>query len=150
MSEAAIPRAPSVVVVLDQPAGAEACWVEAPDRVLRIWALLGAAGEELRQVTLPPGVTSRLHQQLQAVIAELQNSISPALAGELNRLILPEATAPVTAADLRVELASLTGWVSGLVIAMLSQLEPRLVLTGGPATPVSPGQLLATAAAPPG
>ena len=150
MSEAAIPRAPSVVVVLDQPAGAEACWVEAPDRVLRIWALLGAAGEELRQVTLPPGVTSRLHQQLQAVIAELQNSISPALVGELNRLILPEATAPVTAADLRVELASLAGWVSGLVIAMLRQLEPRLVPTACPATPVTSGQLLAAAAAPPG
>ena len=37
--------ASSVIIVLDGPAGARACRVEAPDRVLRIWALLSATGD---------------------------------------------------------------------------------------------------------
>ncbi|MGO8978906.1 MAG: hypothetical protein ACLP70_06485 [Streptosporangiaceae bacterium] len=83
-----------VIIVLDGPAGARACRVEAPDRVLRIWALLSATGDELHQVILPAGVIARLHQQLRALIAELQFCVSPALASELRRLIPPEEAAP--------------------------------------------------------
>ncbi len=47
------------------------CRVDAPDRVLRIWALLNNASEELRQVDLPAGATERLERQLGAFTAEL-------------------------------------------------------------------------------
>ena len=43
---------------------------------------------------LPAGVIARLHQQLRALIAELQFCVSPALASELRRLIPPEEAAP--------------------------------------------------------
>ncbi len=99
------------------------CRVDSPDRLLRIWALLNSADDELHQVTLPPGALARLQRQFDAFVAELERSLSPALAGELRHLVSrTEPTAP-TADELRMEYASLLGWTGGLVVGVLSQLE---------------------------
>lgn len=99
------------------------CRVDSPDRLLRIWALLNSADDELHQATLSPGALARLQRQFDAFVGELELSLSPALAGELHHLVSrTEATAP-TADELRMEYASLLGWTGGLVVGVLSQLE---------------------------
>jgi hypothetical protein len=115
---------PRLTVMLGRSADSgRICRVEAPDRVLRIWALLNDADHELHQVSLPPAAAPRLQRQLDALTGELERSVSPALAGELRHLIPQgQATAP-TADELRVEYASLLGWTGALVIEMLSQIE---------------------------
>lgn len=117
-----VPSRPAVVLV--GPAGSpSACRVEEPDRLLRVWGMLSAAGEELHKVKLPPKAVTRLQRQLKAAIAELDQSVSPALVGELNCLTRQNRTTPATISELRIEYATLLGWTSGLVIAMLDQLQ---------------------------
>ena len=116
--------APRLAVVLGRAADSgRICRVEAPDRVLRIWALLNDVGKELHQVSLQPAAAPRLQRQLDALTGELERSVSPALAGELRHLIRQGQAAAPTADELRVEYASLLGWTGGLVIEMLSQIE---------------------------
>jgi len=80
------------------------------------------AGSELQAQALPPQSLARVHRMLMAVQAELERSVSPALAGELHRLLDGGGAEP-SAAEVRMEYASLLGWAGGLVIAMLGQLE---------------------------
>ncbi len=116
--------APRLAVVLGRSADSgRICRVDAPGRVLRIWALLNDADKELHQVSLPPAAAPRLQRQLDALTGELERSVSPALAGELRHLIRQGQAAAPTADELRVEYASLLGWTGGLVIGMLSQIE---------------------------
>ena len=116
--------APCLAVVLDKPADAgRICRVDAPDRVLRIWAMLSSAAGELRQASLRPEMTARLQRQLDALTAELERSLSPALAGELHRIIDWDKDTELTAGELRVEYATLLAWTIGLVIEILTQLE---------------------------
>ncbi|HEY7147504.1 MAG TPA: proteasome activator [Streptosporangiaceae bacterium] len=115
---------PRLAVTLGRAADAShLCRVDAPDRVLRIWAMLASADGELRQASLPPEAVARLQRQLDALIAELDRSLSPALARELHHLIGPKAAAGLTADELRVEYATLLSWTIGLVIGILTQLE---------------------------
>ena len=116
--------APCLAVVMDKPADASRiCRVDAPDRVLRIWAMLSSAAGELRQASLRPEMTARLQRQLDALTAELERSLSPALAGELHRIIDWDKDTELTAGELRVEYAALLAWTIGLVIEILTQLE---------------------------
>ncbi len=118
-----VTRPPRLAVVIGGSADASrVCRVDSPDRLLRIWALLNSADDELHQVTLSPGAMVRLQRQFDAFVAELERSLSPALAGELRHLIGRTEAAP-TADELRLEYVSLLGWTGGLVVAMLSQLE---------------------------
>lgn len=121
---------PRLAVVLRGPTDAShICRVDAPDRVLRIWTLLNGADDDLHQVKLPPAALARLQRQLDALTAELDRSLSPALAGELHDVISGTDAAAPTADELRVRYASLLGWTGGLVIEMLSQIETASVKT---------------------
>ena len=102
---------------------ARSAGVDAPDRVLRIWALLSSAAGELNQANLRPEMTARLQRQLDALTAELERSLSPALAGELHRIIDWDKDTELTAGELRVEYATLLAWTIGLVIEILTRLE---------------------------
>ncbi len=99
----------------------DACRVEAPDRVLRMYGLLEAARDELDLTTVPPQDRARVQRLLEAVRAELERSGSAALADELHELIRHREAVPA-AAELRIEYSSLLGRASGLVVAMLDQL----------------------------
>jgi hypothetical protein len=87
-----------------------------------MWSLLNAADQELHQVRLPPQAAPRLQHLLEAVRADLMRSFSPALTDELRHLIHWPA-GPRGLDELRVESVILLGWTSGLVLAMLGQLE---------------------------
>jgi hypothetical protein len=79
---------PHVVVELARPArGGIAYRIEAPDRVLRMWFLLNALGEERQLGSLPPRPQARVQRLLRDVRDELERSVSPALAGELHHLL---------------------------------------------------------------
>ena len=118
-TEAAAPLC--MAVVLDRPA--DASRVDAPDRVLRIWAMLRNANDELHQACLRPEMMARLQRQFGALSAELERSLSPALAGELHRILDRDKDTELTADELRVEYATLLAWMIGLVIEILTQLE---------------------------
>jgi proteasome activator-like protein len=116
--------APCLAVVMDRPTDAsQVCRVDAPDRVLRIWALLSSAAGELNQANLRPEMTARLQRQLDALTAELERSLSPALASELHRIIDWDKDTELTAGELRAEYATLLAWTIGLVIEILTRLE---------------------------
>ncbi len=121
---AEVTRPPRLAVLIGRSADASRiCRVDSPDRLLRIWALLNSADDELHHVTLPPGAEARLQRQFDAFVAELERSLSPALAGELRHLVGRTTDTVPTADELRLEYVSLLGWTGGLVIAMLGQLE---------------------------
>jgi hypothetical protein len=122
--EAEAVAAPRLAVVMGKQADvSRICRVDAPDRVLRIWAMLSTAEGDLNQSSLPPETTRRLRRQLDAIIAELERSLSPALAGELHRIIDRDKDTEPTADELRVEYAALLAWTIALVIGILSQIE---------------------------
>ena len=57
-----------LAVVMDKSADASRIYrVDAPDRVLRIWAMLSSAAGELHQASLPPEMTARLQRQFDAL-----------------------------------------------------------------------------------
>jgi hypothetical protein len=116
-------RAPRIVVAVGPVTGAETAFrVESPDLLLRLWGLLNAAGEDLRPQDLPPQSLARVQELLTAVEADVERAVSPALAAELRHLL--GARPPGTdSASVRIEYASLLGWLGGLVIEMLGQLE---------------------------
>jgi hypothetical protein len=105
--------------------------VDAPDRVLRIWALLNSARDELGHANLPPAAVARLHRQFDVLTAELERSVSPALAGELCHLVGGEKAVTATADEVRMMYASLLGWTAGLVMSMLSQLDAASAKAAG-------------------
>jgi hypothetical protein len=112
---------PQVVIVLDAARAGNAYRVEAPDRVLRLFGLLEAARDELDLTTVPPHDRARLQRLLEAVSAELERSVSPALADELHELVRHEEAEP-SAGELRIEYSTLLGWTSGLLVAMFDEL----------------------------
>ncbi|HTQ94345.1 MAG TPA: proteasome activator [Streptosporangiaceae bacterium] len=121
---AAVVTPPRLAVIMGRPADASrVCRVDAPDRVLRIWAMLASASVELHQASLGPEVVARLQRQLDALVAELERSLSPALASELHHLADYQAGPELTADELRVEYATLLSWTIGLVIGILTELE---------------------------
>jgi hypothetical protein len=140
--DAEVVTPPRLAVIIGRTADASrVCRVDAPDRVLRIWAMLARAGDELHQANLRPGTVGRLQRQLDVLMAELERSLSPALAGELRRLIDRKPGTDLTAGELRVEYATLLSWTIGLVIGILTELEMASAKPGsrsrrpGPAGP---------------
>jgi hypothetical protein len=112
-----------VAVAVGRPArNGKAYQVVSPDRLLRMLTLLTEADDELRQVDLPPQSLARVQRQLSTVSAEIERSVSPALAEELQHL-LGQRTAEPGPREVRIEYVALLGWVSGLVIGMLGELE---------------------------
>ena len=131
--DAEVVTPPRLAVTMGRPADASRiCRVDAPDRVLRIWAMLASADGELHKASLRPEEVARLQRQLDALTAELERSLSPALAAELHHLVGREAGAELTADELRVEYAALLAWTIGLVIGILSQIDAVSTKIGRP------------------
>jgi hypothetical protein len=90
----------------------------------RIWDLRGILlGRTVARCRIPCAFRKLPARLFDALTGELERSVSPALTGELRHLISQRKAAVLTADELRVEYASLLGWIGGLVIEMLSQIE---------------------------
>lgn len=120
--DGAVTPARRFVVIVGEPSdGGSAFRIEEPDRLLRVWALLRASGEQLDSATLPPEGIPGLQRQLQAIRSELERAVSPPLAAELRR-ILPSHDAIPSAGALRIECAVLLSWVGSLVVQTLAAI----------------------------
>ena len=121
---------PPLAIALERSGtGHDACRVQAPARVLRMWAVLTATDHELHQ---PPALSAaalpRLRRSLQLVRTELARSVSAPLAAELSDL-LPSPPAAPSMDELRVECAGLLGWTVGLVLEILEQFQAAAAVT---------------------
>jgi hypothetical protein len=113
---------PRVAVSLSPPGPGPAFRVDSPGRVLRLWSLLNAAAGEAHAEGLPRPARDRLQRVLTGVSVELGQCLSPALAEELGGLLGPGTAVP-DADELRIDYSLLLGWLGGLVIGILDQLE---------------------------
>jgi hypothetical protein len=121
-NDVAAPVRRFAVVVGEGADGGSACRIEAPGRLLRVQSLLHSTYEQIDRAGLPPEGMPRLQRQLQAIRRELENTVSPALAAELRRILPPRDEAP-SASALRIECTVLLSWADSLTMQMLSALE---------------------------
>jgi Protein of unknown function (DUF2587) len=128
-----------VVIVLDSSGAASGTYrIEDPARLLRIWTMLSAAENEMQGLAVPPEVLPGFQRQLDAVAVELDRSLSPALCREIHRLASRNGSPMATPGELRIQYASLLGWLGALMLTMLNTLQRAgVVLTwrGGDGTP---------------
>ncbi len=126
-----VPAYPLVVALGPLAGSGKAYRVQAPGRVIRVYAMLCEASEELRSPDPPPESLAQAQHLVEVARAEIERSVSPALAAELRQLCGSGAAA-AGAAEVRLEYSGLLGWLSGLVVAMATELEAVS------ATPVRP------------
>jgi hypothetical protein len=88
--------------------------VVSPAKVLRIGSMVRQLLEEVRNAPLDEAGRTRLREIYDISIRELASGLSPDLAAELNRVVLPLEGAAPSEAELRVAQAQLVGWLEGL------------------------------------
>lgn len=89
--------------------------VEQPAKVLRIGSMIKQLLEEARQAPLDEPSRARLREIYETSVRELATTLSPVLAGELDRLALPFSSEDAPSeGELRVAQAQLVGWLEGL------------------------------------
>jgi hypothetical protein len=131
--------------------------VEEPAKVMRIGSMVRQLLDEVRQAPLDAASRSRLREIYETSVRELATGLSPDLAEELGRLVLPFEDEP-SDAELRIAQAALVGWLEGLFHGIqatlfaqqmaarqqLEQLGQRGLPPGGPGQDPStrPGQYL--------
>lgn len=88
--------------------------VERPAKVLRIGSMIKQLLDEVRLAPLDEASRARLKDIYESSLSELRGTLSPELAGELNRMTLPLDSPSPSEAELRVAQAQLVGWLEGL------------------------------------
>jgi hypothetical protein len=88
--------------------------VEQPAKVMRIGSMVKQLLEEVRSASLDEASRSRLREIYEQSVREVAGSLSPDLAAELDRMVLPFDDTVPTEAELRVAQAQLVGWLEGL------------------------------------
>ncbi len=88
--------------------------VERPAKVMRIGSMIKQLLDEVRQAELDEPSRIRLKEIYELSVRELADTLSPALAEELDRLALPFESPTPTDAELRIAQAQLVGWLEGL------------------------------------
>ena len=121
-NDVAVPVRRFAVVVGEGAEGGSPCRIEAPGRLLRVRSLLHRTYEQINRASLPPEGMPRLQRQLRAIRRELEDTVSPPLAAELQRILPSQDEAP-SAGALRIECTVLLSWADSLTIQMLSTLE---------------------------
>lgn len=89
--------------------------IEQPAKVMRIGSMIKQLLEEVRQAPLDDASRGRLREVYEISVRELGATLSPELAGELDRLVLPfEGEDVPSEGELRIAQAQLVGWLEGL------------------------------------
>jgi hypothetical protein len=126
--------------------------IERPAKVMRIGAMIKQLLEEARQTELDSASRRHLREIYERSLRELDDTLSPELSAELDRIALAFGDAEPTDAELRIAHAQLVGWLEGLFhgiqatlfaqqMAAQAQLEQmrRKSLPAGPGDPSSMG-----------
>jgi hypothetical protein len=88
--------------------------IERPAKVMRIGAMIKQLLDEVRQMDLDIESRRRLREIYERSVRELADTLSPELAGELDRIALAFGDGEPTEAELRIAHAQLVGWLEGL------------------------------------
>jgi hypothetical protein len=88
--------------------------VSSPAKVLRIGAMVRQLLEEVRHAPLDEAGRARMREIYEISVRELASALSPDLAGELERVVMPLRAETPSEAELRVAQAQLVGWLEGL------------------------------------
>lgn len=105
--------------------------VHDPARTLRVATTVRGVLDELRGTDPTDAVRQRLVQLHDRTLGQLRELVGPALVTELDTIALEDPNA-VDAAELRVVLAELVGWLEGLFHGLSADLVPQD--DGGPGT----------------
>ena len=105
---------PSDGAGLDENADENIEAIARPAKVMRIGAMIKQLLDEVRGAELDPASRTRLKEIYEHSVRELAGTLSPDLAEELDRLVLPFESDEPSAAELRVAQAQLVGWLEGL------------------------------------
>lgn len=135
---------PLVPIEISQPGELdEDEFIAQPAKLMRIASMAKQLLEEVRVAPLDDASRIRMKEIYAESIRELEGTLSPELAQELDRLAIPFDDGPPSDAELRVAQGQLVGWLAGLfqgiqaslfVQQMASQHQMRAV---GP--PPEPG-----------
>ncbi len=116
MTDETDPR-PSLVVPTEiaqpSPPG-EAEVVSQPAKLMRMAAMAKQLLDEVRAAPLDDASRKRMKEIYTESIRQLEETLSPELADELDRLAIPFDSEPPTDAELRVAQGQLVGWLAGL------------------------------------
>ena len=88
--------------------------VEQPAKVMRIGSMVKQLLDEVRAASLDEASRTRLREIYEQSVRELAGALSPDLASELDRMVLPFDDSVPSEAELRVAQAQLVGWLEGL------------------------------------
>jgi hypothetical protein len=100
----------------DHPAMTALTPKDLPDRIIRVATMAKQLLDEIRAQPLDAVSLERLRTIDTHIIGELLTALSPDLAQELHRLILPlTRSTELTDAELRLAHAQLVGWLQGLL-----------------------------------
>ncbi len=133
--------------------------VEQPAKVMRIGSMVKQLLDEVRSADLDTASRGRMREIYEQSIRELAGALSPDLAAELDRMVLPFDDSVPSESELRVAQAQLVGWLEGLfhgiqatllaqqmaARAQLEEMRQRGLPPGGPPVegmPARPGTYL--------
>ena len=88
--------------------------VSQPAKLMRIASMAKQLLEEVRAAPLDDASRKRMREIYRESIRQLEQTLSPELADELDRLTIPFDSDPPTDAELRVAQGQLVGWLAGL------------------------------------
>ena len=116
-----VPGAPIVVLggegeggLVAPGAAVDAEAIERPAKVMRIGSMIKQLLDEVRQTELDGASRTRMKEIYEHSVHELADTLSPDLAAELDRLVLPFDSDQPTTSELRIAQAQLVGWLEGL------------------------------------
>jgi hypothetical protein len=123
-------QSPLVPAEITQPgAFEEEEFVSQPAKLMRIASMAKQLLEEVRAAPLDEASRTRMKEIYQESIRQLEATLSPELAQELDRFAIPfDGDAP-TDAELRVAQGQLVGWLAGLFQGIQATLFVQQVAT---------------------
>ncbi|MGD0983904.1 MAG: proteasome activator [Acidimicrobiales bacterium] len=104
-------------------------FVSQPAKLMRIASMAKQLLEEVRMAPLDDASRTRMKEIYHESIRQLEGTLSPELAAELDRLAIPFDEGPPTDAELRVAQGQLVGWLAGLFQGIQATLFVQQVAT---------------------
>ena len=103
--------------------------VSQPAKLMRIASMAKQLLEEVRMAPLDDASRTRMKEIYHESIRQLEGTLSPELATELDRLAIPFDDGPPTDAELRVAQGQLVGWLAGRFQGIQATLFVQQVAT---------------------
>jgi len=103
--------------------------VAQPAKLMRIASMAKQLLEEVRMAPLDDASRTRMKEIYHESIRQLEGTLSPELAQELGRLVIPFDEGAPSDAELRVAQGQLVGWLSGLFQGIQATLFVQQVAT---------------------